>query len=486
LFKTKYYTSKRYCILNTEAKQSDFYQGYIRVNYGFIFACPDIKKLMALRNNDIAEIREIEMVKSMQEHFHDPGKSLDPLLDRIGDARIVLLGEATHGTHEYYIWRAMISRRLIKEKGFNIVGVEGDWPDCYRINRYIRNYSTGEENSREVLKKFKRWPSWMWANWEISAFMEWLKSNNKGLPFNRQAGFYGLDVYSLWESLEAIIDYLRKNDPSALKTAQKAMQCFEPYDREGQDYAASARLAPEACEKEVLDLLKTIRKRVPLYDSDPEAPFSTEQNAMTAVNAEKYYRSMIRGGPDSWNIRDEHMTGTLERLLDFHGPGSKAIVWEHNTHIGDARATNMADAGIFNVGQLVRERWDPSSSVSVGFGSYKGSVIAGSAWGAEMQEMHIPAARRGSWEALLHSTEPKNKLIITEDIKDYPLMARRLSHRAIGVVYDPEMESFGNYVPSLIPRRYDAFMFLDESRALYPLKTEEDTELTPETYPFGL
>ena len=441
---------------------------------------------MALFHKDLSAIEETEMIKSMQEHFHDLDESLDPLMDRIGDSRIVLLGEASHGTHEYYTWRARISKKLIKEKGFNIIGVEGDWPDCYRINRYIRNYEGEENSSLEVLKQFHRWPTWMWANWEISALMDWLRSYNEGKSYNEQTGFYGLDVYSLWESLEAIIEYLEKNDPKALETAKQAMSCFQPYDREGQDYAMSTRITPESCEEEVLELLQDIRQRVPLYDTDPEAPFSAEQNALTAVNAERYYRAMIHGGPDSWNIRDEHMTETLARLLDFHGPESKAIVWEHNTHIGDARATDMHRSGMVNVGQLVRERWGEPSTVSVGFGSYQGSVIAGSSWGAKMEEMEVPEARENSWEALLHNSAPENKLIITQDVKEYPLMSKRHQHRAIGVVYDPHMESYGNYVPSLIPQRYDAFIFLDESKALHPIDTKKEESLTPETFPFGI
>lgn len=441
---------------------------------------------MALFDKGTAEINQKEVMNLIQTHSHDPDASLDPLMERIGDARLVLLGEASHGTHEYYLWRARISQRLIREKGFNLIGVEGDWPDCYRINRYIRNYENGGTKAVDVLSKFNRWPTWMWANWEIAALMEWLKKHNNGLPHDKQVGFYGLDVYSLWESLEAILDYLRENDPDALKAAEEAMQCFEPYEREGQDYGVSTRFVPESCEQEVLDLLKKIRSRVPLYDSDPEAPFNAEQNAMTAVNAERYYRAMIEGGPESWNIRDVHMTDTLEKLLDFHGPGSKAIVWEHNTHIGDARATDMARGGMVNVGQLVRERYGKSDTVLVGFGSHSGTVIAGSAWGAPMQEMEVPKARRNSWEDMLHTTTPENKLIITRDIERFPLLDSRVPHRAIGVVYHPAHEQYGNYVPSLIPERYDVFIFIDQTKALHPIKAGADTELTPETYPWAI
>ncbi len=405
-------------------------------------------------------------------------------MERIGDASIVLLGEASHGTHEYYTWRALITQQLIEKKGFNIIGVEGDWPDCYRINRYVRNYKNSGEKAPDVLKEFHRWPTWMWANWEIAALMEWLKNHNSS--GKRQVGFYGLDVYSLWESLEAILNYLEKNDPEARVQAMKAMECFEPYEREAQDYALSTRFTPQSCEKEVLDLLQEIRKRVPLYDSDPEAPFNTEQNAMTAVNAERYYRAMVKGGPESWNIRDHHMTDTLEKLINFHGKDAKAVVWEHNTHIGDARATNMAHGGMVNVGQLVREKWGASASFSVGFGSYRGSVIAGESWGDPMRKMQLPPARSGSWEIFLHDAWPADKVILSSDIKNQEFLRNFINHRAIGVVYNPENEKYGNYVPTIIPERYDAFVFIDETRALHPLETMKDTHLIPETYPFGI
>ena len=204
---------------------------------------------MAPFDRTITEINERELADLIRTNSHDLDRSLDPLLDRIGDSRMVFLGEASHGTHEYYIWRSRISQRLIREKGFNIIGVEGDWPDCYRINRYIRNYENGGKTAFDVLKKFNRWPTWMWANWEISALMEWLKKYNSEKPHAEQTGFYGLDVYSLWESLEAIQDYLRENDPGALKSAREAMQCFEPYDREGADYGAASRFVPETCEQ---------------------------------------------------------------------------------------------------------------------------------------------------------------------------------------------------------------------------------------------
>ncbi|MFO7977745.1 MAG: erythromycin esterase family protein [Bacteroidales bacterium] len=431
-------------------------------------------------NLDDKDIRDL-----IHRSSHDINTGLEPLMDRIGDARIVLLGEASHGTHEYYIWRSRITQQLIRDKGFNLIAVEGDWPDCYRINRYIRHYENGGSTAFEVLKNFHRWPTWMWANWETDALMEWLRKHNQGKEHAHQTGFYGLDVYSLWESLEAIIDYLKKHDPDSLDAAYEAFNCFEPYSREGIDYASSVRFIPESCEKPVVELLQQLQQDAAAYDGDPEASFSARQNAQIAVNAEKYYRSMIGGGPDSWNIRDRHMTQTLENLLDFHGRNSKVIVWEHNTHIGDARATDMRDDNMVNVGQLVREKWGPSDTVLVGFGSYQGSVIASHSWGAPMRKMQVPAARHDSWEALLHRTDPSERLIIARDIKNIPLMDQPINHRAIGVVYHPDRDHYGNYVPSIIPGRYDAFIYIDNTQALHPIRSDTERHMTPATYPWA-
>ncbi len=441
---------------------------------------------MLYRENQIKNYTAEEISKLISKHSYNLKNGLDPLFERIGDAKIVMLGEASHGTHEYYVQRSYITRRLIEEKGFNIIGVEGDWPDCYKINRFIRNYNNSGKTSSDVLKEFQRWPTWMWANYEISALMEWLKEHNKGKEYNRQVGFYGLDVYSLWESLEAIEAYLRKNDQDALASVERALQCFEPYNRDAGMYASSTHLTPQTCEAEVLKLLQKIRENVPLYDSDPEGPFNTEQNAITAVNAEKYYRAMIEGGPESWNIRDTHMVETLERIMDFLGSDSKAVIWEHNTHIGDARATDMKNDGMVNVGELARQKWGYSDTVLVGFGSYSGSVVAGKAWGAAMQKMEVPEARKNSWEYILHNASVDDKIIISKDIQDSVFMEDPLSHRAIGVVYRPEMDHYGNYVPSVITKRYDAFIYIDKTKALHPIDNKEKEQLIPETYPWGI
>lgn len=426
-----------------------------------------------------------DRASAMAHPLEGPG-SLDPLLERIGDARYVLLGEASHGTSEFYEWRARISERLIREKGFSFIAVEGDWPNCYEVNRYVKGYPDSGAGAREVLKTFERWPTWMWANEEIVGLAEWLRRHNDGLPGEERVGFYGLDVYSLWESMEAVISYLERVDPDSVETAKRAYRCFEPYGEGAREYARATAFVPESCEEEAVEVLSDLRRRAPRYPEDgPESRFDAEQNALVARNAEAYYRAMIRGGAASWNVRDRHMIETLERLMDHHGPESKVIVWEHNTHVGDARATDMAKAGMVNVGQLVREGHETGDVVLVGFGSHRGDVIAGRSWGAPMERMPVPPAREGSWEDIMHrAAGGEDGMLIFEGEEDEFLEPR--AHRAIGVVYDPAFERFGNYVPTILPRRYDAFLYLDETRALRPLHAPWSGEPEePETFPSG-
>lgn len=415
-------------------------------------------------------------------------EDLDPLINYIGESKYVLLGEASHGTHEYYTWRAKITQRLIQEKGFSFIGVEGDWPDCYRLNRYAKGYLDSGKDILSVMTEFKRWPTWMWANWEVAAFINWLKIYNENTSADKRIGFYGLDVYSFRESMQSIIQYLEKNDPKALIFAKKAMECFEPYNKdEGQSYARASALVPELCEKEILKMLTEIRQNVPSYNHDAENVLSTEQNAFITSNAEKYYRAMIKRGSASWNIRDEHMVSTIERLMKFHGEKAKIIVWEHNTHIGDARATEMASQGMVNVGQLLREKFITDGVVAVGFGSYSGSVVAGREWGDSMRKIKVPEATEGSWEHAFHvANNGQNRLLLLNKVKEEKCLSAAIGHRAIGVVYNPEHERFGNYVPSILPQRYDAFIFIDETNALHPINIEVNGNQIPETYPFGM
>jgi erythromycin esterase-like protein len=408
----------------------------------------------------------------------------DPdLVDRIGEARVVLLGEATHGTLDFYGWRAQLSARLIGERGFSFVAVEGDWPDCYEINRYVRSYSGAAKSAGEALRTFSRWPTWMWANWEVAGFAEWLRRTNDNLSTGRRVGFYGLDVYSLFESMDAVVAYLRKVDPQAAEDAKRAYLCFEPYAREPQDYARATALVPASCEDEVIDILVRLRRDASRY-ADDEERFNAMQNAIVAVEAERYYRAMVRTDAGSWNVRDRHMTNTLGRLLERR-PGSKGIVWAHNTHVGDARATDMAVSGMVNVGQLARERWG-DDAVSIGFSSYEGTVIAGSSWGAPMERMAVPAARADSSDAALHEATNAGDAVLVFEEPAGPA-ARPSVQRAIGVVYDPERERWGNYVPTRLALRYDALVHIDRSSALHPLGLHpERPKEPPDTYPWGL
>jgi erythromycin esterase len=429
-----------------------------------------------------------DQIRELSRPLRGP-EDLDELLEFIGEARYVLLGEASHGTAEYYTWRTQISRRLITEKDFSFVAVEGDWPDCYRVNRYIQGLDDAGASAREALHAFERWPTWMWANEEVVELVEWLRRRNDDRPEERRIGFYGLDVYSLWDSLYAVMAYLHRADPPSLPAAWRAFRCFEPYGEDVQEYARATRFIPNSCEDEVVAMLRELRRKAPDYSSDGrEAHFAAEQNALVLKNAEAYYRTMVRGDSESWNIRDRHMARTLERLMQHHGPQAKAIVWEHNTHIGDARFTDMAERGEVNVGRLVRESHGGEGVVLVGFGSYQGSVIAGRQWEAPMERMRVPPAREGSWEDVLHRAGAEDKLLLLASARPTSELLQPRGHRAIGVVYHPEYERYGNYVPSVLPRRYDAFLSLDTTRALHPLhevQPREEHEV-PETYPSGV
>ena len=429
-------------------------------------------------------------------------KDIDPLIEHISDARYVLLGEASHGTSEFYTWRAEITKRLIQEKGFSFIAVEGDWPDCYRVNRYAKGRENSGSSAYEVLHAFSRWPTWMRANREMVDLIEWLMSHNKGVrKEDKKVGFYGLDVYSLYESLDAVVQYLRKNYPDAMRSAIEAYRCFEPYGRDVEGYARATSFIPESCEDEVMDMLIELRQKSKeeddgrLKNHGREAYFNAEQNAVVAKNAELYYRTMMHGGAASWNVRDHHMMNTLARLMKFYGNDAKSIVWAHNTHIGDARATDMRQSKMVNLGQLVREQAGRDKVALVGFGTYKGSVIAAKEWGDPMERMIVPPAIEGSWDSFLHLLDSdnveENKLLTFADFdktetETGPLIESK-GQRAIGVVYNPSYERYGNYVETILPARYDAFLFIDHTHALHPLHmpVSLDKDL-PETFPTGL
>lgn len=427
-------------------------------------------------------------LRNLARPLRDPA-DLDPLIRRIGDAHVVLLGEASHGTREYYTWRTAVTRRLVKEKGFSFVAVEGDWPDCYRVNRFVKGYKDTPAKPAEALESFRRWPTWMWANEEVRDLIGWLRGHNDTHPADRQVGFYGLDVYSLWDSLHEVMGFLRKRDPAAFAAARRALKCFEPYGEEAQEYARATLYGDESCQDEVVELLRRVRAAGESADGDGmDGRFVAEQNALVVKNAEAYYRAMVRSDNESWNVRDRHMAETLDRLLKHYGPSARAVVWEHNTHIGDARHTDMADDGMVNIGQLAREKYGDGDTVLVGFGSYRGRVIAGDSWDAPWEEMRVPAAREDSWEDVLHRAVSGDALFVWGPDLSGEMFDWR-GHRAIGVVYRPQYERYGNYVPTVLPRRYDAFLYIDQTTALRPLFGPQDAELpeeAPETYPTGV
>jgi erythromycin esterase-like protein len=423
----------------------------------------------------------------------------DPLLARIGDAQIVLLGEASHGTHEFYRARAEITQRLIREKGFRGVAVEADWPDAYRVNRYIRGRS-GDADATQALGGFVRFPQWMWRNADVLDFVGWLRDHNDEQQDDRlKVGFYGIDLYSLHASIRAVLDYLRIADPEAANRAAERYGCFDHFGDDPQvyGYATSTGLAP-SCEDEVVgQLLELQRAGGELARRDgrlaPDDLFFAEQNAKVVANAERYYRTMFRGRVESWNLRDEHMADTLEGVIGFlrsHSSSGKVVVWAHNSHLGDARATEMGNRGELNVGQLVRERYG-AAAVLVGFTTYTGTVTAAGEWDAPAERKSVRPALPESYEAAFHHSGIADFFLdlATDHRVARALRAPRLE-RAIGVIYRPETERASHYFRAELPAQFDAVLHFDRTRAVEPL---EHTPLwargereVPETYPFAL
>ncbi|WP_040546737.1 erythromycin esterase family protein [Pedosphaera parvula] len=421
----------------------------------------------------------------------------DFLLESIGDARFVLLGEATHGTHEFYRTRAEITKRLIIEKGFTAVAVEADWPDAHRVNRYIRSDSEDVEAS-EALGNFKRFPLWMWRNADVLDLVGWLREHNDQVNANeKRVGFYGMDLYSLHASIRAVLDYLDRIDPDAGKRARGRYSCFEQHGENPQayGYAASFDLS-ESCQQEAVSELVELRRRAGAYLAGDgrlaeDEFFYAEQNARLVKNAEEYYRVMFQGHIESWNLRDRHMAETLEALSlhlerQVHSP--KIVVWAHNSHLGDARATQMGDRGEWNVGQLVRERHG-SQAVLVGFTTYHGTVTAASEWDEPAQLKRVRSALRGSYETLFHETGVSNFLLPLQEERELKesLQEARLE-RAIGVIYRPETERMSHYFHARLSEQFDFIIHFDKTRAVEPLERTMHWEPhdPDETYPFGV
>jgi len=422
----------------------------------------------------------------------------DAILQLIGNARFVLIGEASHGTHEFYAMRAAITQRLISEKGFNAVAVEADWPDAYRINRFVRGISDDAE-AIDSLGDFKRFPTWMWRNADVLDFVGWLREFNDRISAgdDQKVGFYGLDLYSLYTSIEKVIGYLDQVDPEAARRARYRYGCFEQHgeDTQAYGYAATFGLTP-SCEKEVISQLVDFRNQAAAYASrDGHIPldevFFAEQNARLIANAERYYRSMFSGRISSWNLRDQHMAETLTTLAEHlrrrARRDAKIVVWEHNSHLGDARATEMGRQGELNVGQLVRERYGDDCRL-IGFTTHTGTVTAASEWDGPAERKKVRPAMEGSYELLFHQwNEESFYLPLRENAAAAPLEDPRLE-RAIGVIYLPQSERVSHYFFASLPRQFDAVLHYDTTRAVEPLerREREHTPEAPETYPSAL
>ncbi|MGR4868176.1 erythromycin esterase family protein [Variovorax sp. LARHSF232] len=441
--------------------------------------------------------KQLDALRGAAHSLRGAGTDHDALLDLIGDAHFVLLGEATHGTHEFYRERAAITRRLMEEKGFDAVAIEGDWPDAYRVNRFVRG--TGDDaTARDALAGFKRFPTWMWRNTDVVDFVEWQRAFNAPRPAQEGTGFYGLDLYSLASSMEAVLRYFEKTDAQTARRARERYACFDQFGDDSQVYGLMVGLGSAAsCEQAVIDMLVEMRRRAATAVGggnaiDQEETFNAEQNARLVKNAESYYRSMYLSDVSSWNLRDQHMVETLaelERHLGRRVRRPRIVVWAHNSHLGDARATEMGGRrGELNVGQLVRERHG-DDAVLVGFTTHAGTVTAASDWGAPAERKQVVPSRTDSYEGLLHATGMDRFMLPLRGGGSHAqaLQETRLE-RAIGVIYRPETERQSHYFFAQLPAQFDALIHFDQSHAVEPLEREAgwtDAE-APETYPSGM
>lgn len=435
-----------------------------------------------------AIVNEVDLEAILREHgetlpFPDQ-PSFGDRFERYGDARVVLLGEATHGTHEFYTARAAISRRLIEGYGFSVIAVEGDWPDIARLDDYVRHKGPRPRRG----EPFARFPTWMWRNEEMLAFMDWLRSYNGNLPEDRRVSLRGLDVYSLDESIHAVIEYLEQHDPNAAQRARQRYGCLTPWQDEPQKYGHAVERSRFAdCEDAVVEQLRELLDhRMEWIASDGEAFFDAERNARIVRAAEQYYRSIYRGAAESWNLRDRHMFETLQALMAHHG-NARAIVWAHNSHVGNAAATAMGWRGEFNIGELVRAAY-ADDAVLIGFGTDRGTVAAASDWGAEMQVMQLRPARPDSWEAAFRHTGLTRCMLDwrrSENRELLDALGEARLQRAVGVVYRPHNEYLSHYFQAVLGEQFDAYVWLEESRAVTPLGRERPHG-APEIWPFGL
>lgn len=420
----------------------------------------------------------------------------DVLLERIGDKRFVLIGEASHGTHEFYRIRADITLRLIREKGFTAVAVEADWPDALRINRYVQGKSA-DASPEDALGDFRRFPMWMWRNTVVRDFVQQLRAHNDALGANRtRTGFYGFDLYSLYGSIHAVLDYLRRTDPQAYRSARERYSCFEHFNHDPQLYGAAVNYGDASCEDAVVQQLQEMQRQAAAWVARDgvqavDEAFFAQQNARLVKDAEAYYRAMYRGRVSSWNLRDTYMADTVDALFnhlqkrDGHG---KIVLWAHNSHLGDARATYMAGQGELNLGQLMRQRHE-GETYTIGFTTHTGTVTAAHEWEGPGETMEVRPSVPDSYERLFHTMGLERFLVLlgSGDPAVQALKQSRLE-RAIGVIYRPQTERFSHYFECNLPEQFDAVIHIDETHALQPLdeRSAVDQEAAPETYPSGV
>ena len=440
------------------------------------------------------DMRAVDAVRFAAVPLSEDGAH-DELLGLIGDARFVLIGEASHGTHEFYRERARITRRLLADRGFDAVAIEGDWPDAYRVNRFVRGLGD-DAFATDALAGFGRFPTWMWRNTDVVDFIDWLRAFNDSRPSAARAGFYGLDLYSMHASMDAVLGYLRKADPEAARRASERYACFDQFGDDSQVYGLMAGLGSvEGCEEQAIAMLVDLRRRASsaVHEGHGDDAFDAEQNARLVKNAEAYYRSMYLSEVSSWNLRDRHMVETLhalERHLGRSGKRPKIVVWAHNSHLGDARATEMGRRrGELNVGQLVREEHG-RDAVLIGFTTHKGSVTAASEWDGPAERKQVVPSRIDSCERVMHAAGFERFMLPLRnaDRDEHAALHEPRLERAIGVIYRPETERQSHYFFVQLPEQFDALIHIDETRAVEPLERSakwRDAE-APETYPAGL
>jgi len=397
----------------------------------------------------------------MQYHLLQNEKDLDTLINAIGDSRVVLIGGSTHGTHEFYQYWSAITKRLISEKGFNFVAVEGDWEDSYAVDQFIKGPQQNGEAAINTLKQYQRWPASMWSNYETSAFVEWLNTYNQNLSAQNKIGFHGLDLYDFWQWTD---QQLPVQYTQLQPIINEVHDSFAVFHNDAFQYSAEVRRRNADLSATTQKLLNAVQKNIQRQPID-EAGFLLQQHALLALEGEKYFRALVKDKQGSWDIRANYMATTIQRLLNLYGPGSKAVIWVHNSHAGNAQYSQMADADK-SVGELLIEQLGDDNVFSIGSGTNSGTVLAGYYWNAALLEIPVPSAIKGSWENILHELAPGDKIIISKELKNNQAWDQWLPFRSIGDVYNGK----DFYGTAIVPKRFDAFVFIDSTTAIHTLK----------------